>query len=262
MRPGGGAQQVVGVFDVGDPVAQRLVDGVLEGRRAGPDRDDLGTEQLHPGDVEGLPLGVHLAHVDDAFEAEQRAGGRGRHTVLSGPGLGDDPALAHPFDQQRLPEHVVDLVRAGVVEVFPLEQDPRAAGVLGEPGGLGQQRGASGVVAQQVVELGEILRIVLRLGVLGGELVLSGDQRLRHEPAAVGPEVPAFVRVVPLRHGLARPVGARSLCADGHCLTSCDLRRPLSSANTGPLPARPRAGGMRPGGHQLGDGRLGIIAGH
>ena len=99
---------------------------------AGRDRDDLGAEQPHPGDVERLPAGVLLAHVDDALEAEQRRGGGGGDAVLAGAGLGDDPGLAHPLGQQRLAEHVVDLVRAGVVEVLALEQDPRAAGVLGE----------------------------------------------------------------------------------------------------------------------------------
>ena len=110
----------------------RLVDRVLEGRAAVADGDDLGAEQPHPGDVERLPPGVLLAHVDDALEAEQRRGRRGGDAVLAGAGLGDDPGLAHPLGQQRLAEHVVDLVRAGVVEVLALEQDPRAAGVLGE----------------------------------------------------------------------------------------------------------------------------------
>ena len=59
--------------------------------------------------------------------------------------------------QQRLAEHVVDLVRAGVVEVLALEQDPRAARVLGEPLGVGQRRRAAGVVALQAVELVEEL---------------------------------------------------------------------------------------------------------
>jgi hypothetical protein len=58
-------------------------------------------------------------------------GGRG-HAVLAGAGLGDHPGLAHPLGEQRLAQHVVDLVRAGVVEVLALEQDPRAAGVLAE----------------------------------------------------------------------------------------------------------------------------------
>ena len=35
--------------------------------------------------------------------------------------------LAHPRREQRLADGVVDLVRAGVVQVFALEQDARAA---------------------------------------------------------------------------------------------------------------------------------------
>src|SRR5256884_8041841 len=53
---------------------------------------------------------VLLAHVDGAVQAEQRAGGRGSHAVLAGPGLRDHPRLAHPLGQQHLAEHVVDLV--------------------------------------------------------------------------------------------------------------------------------------------------------
>ena len=132
VRAGDRAEQVVRRLDVGDPVAHRLVDRVLERAGAGRDRDDLGAEQPHPGDVERLAPGVLLAHVDDAVEAEQRRGGGGRDAVLAGAGLGDDPGLAHPLGQQRLAEHVVDLVRAGVVEVLALEQDARPAGVLAQ----------------------------------------------------------------------------------------------------------------------------------
>ena len=60
VRAGDRAEEVVGVVDVGDPVAQRLVDRVLERRAAGVDGHDLGAEQPHPGDVERLALGVDL----------------------------------------------------------------------------------------------------------------------------------------------------------------------------------------------------------
>ena len=69
VRAGDGAEDVVRRLDVGDPVAERLVDRVLEGARAGGHRDDLGAEQPHAGDVERLPAGVLLAHVDDARRA-------------------------------------------------------------------------------------------------------------------------------------------------------------------------------------------------
>ena len=43
--------------------------------------------------------------------------------MLTGAGLGDDARLAHPLGEQRLAERVVDLVRAGMRQVFALEQD-------------------------------------------------------------------------------------------------------------------------------------------
>ncbi len=122
VRAGDRTDQVVGVLDAGDPVAHGVVHGVLERLGAGLDGDDLGTQQPHPRHVQGLPLGVHLAHVDRALQAEQ-GGRRGRgDAVLTGARFGDDPRLAHPPGQQRLTEDVVDLVRTRVVEVFPLQQ--------------------------------------------------------------------------------------------------------------------------------------------
>src|SRR3712207_7213588 len=44
VRAGHRAEQVVRAVDVGHPVAQGLVDGVLEGPRAGGDRDHRGAE--------------------------------------------------------------------------------------------------------------------------------------------------------------------------------------------------------------------------
>ena len=58
--------------------------------------------------------------------AEQGGGGGGGDAVLAGAGLGDEPGLAHALGEQGLAEHVVDLVRAGVVEVLALEQQAEA----------------------------------------------------------------------------------------------------------------------------------------
>ncbi len=194
VRSGHRPEHVVRRLDVGDPVAHRLVDGVLQRARAGGDGDDLGAEQPHPGHVERLAAGVLLAHVDDAVEAEQRGRGGGGDAVLAGAGLGDDPLLADLLGQQRLAQHVVDLVRAGVVEVLALEQDARAAGVLGELGHIGQRRGTAGVVAQQAGEFGAEGRVGLGLVERGGQVVDGGDERLGDEPAAVRAEVARGIR--------------------------------------------------------------------
>ncbi|EYT80561.1 hypothetical protein CF54_24780 [Streptomyces sp. Tu 6176] len=189
VRSGDGAEQVVGAVDVGDPVAERLVDGVLQGAAAGLHGHDLGAEHAHPGHVQGLPLGVDLAHVDRAVQAEQGAGGGGGDAVLAGAGLRDHPRLAHALGEQRLAEHVVDLVGAGVVQVLALEEHPGAARVFGEAGHLGQGAGPAGVVDEQVVQLTGEGGVGLRLVVLDGDLVHGGDQGLRDELAAVRAEV-------------------------------------------------------------------------
>ena len=179
VRPGDRAQQVVGAVDVGDPVAHRLVDRVLEGPAARGHGDDLGAQQPHPGHVERLPAGVLLAHVHHALETEQgRGGGRG-HAVLAGTGLGDHPGLAHPPGQQGLAQHVVDLVRAGVVQVLALEQDPGPTRVLGQPGGLGEDARPAGVGALQVVQLGRERRVGLGRAVGGVQLVERGRRAPR-----------------------------------------------------------------------------------
>ena len=120
------AEDVVGRLDVRDPVAHRLVDRVLERGRARCHRADLGAQRAHPQDVRALPLDVLGAHVHDARQVEQRAGGRGGDAVLAGAGLGDDPRLAQASGEQRLAERVVDLVGAGVGEVLALEVQPEA----------------------------------------------------------------------------------------------------------------------------------------
>jgi hypothetical protein len=75
----------------------------------------------------GLPFDIVRAHVDDAFQTELGADrGRG-HPVLTGAGFGDDPRLAHAAGEQDLAQHVVDLVRAGVVQLVALHVDLRPA---------------------------------------------------------------------------------------------------------------------------------------
>jgi hypothetical protein len=58
-----------------------------------------------------------------------------------GAGLGDDAGLAHAAGQQDLAQHVVDLVRAGVVQLVALEVDLRPAKMLGQALGEIERRG-------------------------------------------------------------------------------------------------------------------------
>ena len=133
MRPDRGAEQVVAAGRIRDPVAHRLVDRGAQRPVAALDRHDLGAEQAHAPDVRRLALHVHAAHVDDAGQAEPRAGRRGRDPVLAGAGLRDDALRAEALCEQRLAERIVDLVRAGMREVLALEPDVRVPGAR-QPG--------------------------------------------------------------------------------------------------------------------------------
>jgi predicted HD phosphohydrolase len=51
-----------------------------------------------------------ITHVDHALQAQQRAGSCGGDPVLAGSSLRDHPRFAHPLGEQRLTQHIVDLV--------------------------------------------------------------------------------------------------------------------------------------------------------
>ena len=194
MRPRDRADDVERVVRVADPVAQGLVQRVLQRARARAHRPHLGAQQPHAEHVGLLPLDVALAHVDDAFQAEPGGHGRRGDAMLPGAGLGDDPLLAHPPRQHHLAEHVVDLVRAGVVELVALEVDLGPAEVVGQPLGEVERRRPADIVLEPALQLG--VEGGVALGCLVGLLQLQ-DQRhqgLGDEPAAMDAEPAVLVR--------------------------------------------------------------------
>ncbi len=121
MRAGGGAEHIVRGFIAAGPVAQRFVAGVFQGGGAAVHRDHFRAHQPHAEHVRRLALDVFGAHIDAAFQAEQRAGQRRRDAVLACAGFRDDLGFAHALGQQRLAQHLVGLVCAAVQQVFTLQ---------------------------------------------------------------------------------------------------------------------------------------------
>ena len=61
------ADDVVGISDVGDPVADRLAGGVLQGAGAARDGNDFGAEQPHAKNIQRLAFHVFFSHEHAAF---------------------------------------------------------------------------------------------------------------------------------------------------------------------------------------------------
>ena len=190
MRAERAAQQIMSCPDVGDPVAHGLADRVLQRLRAGGNAAHFRAEQPHAQDVQLLPLHVHVAHVDHALHAEQRADRRGGHAVLAGAGFGNDALLAHAPGQQALAERVVDLVRAGMEQVFALEINLGAAQFFRQSLGKVERRGPAGKVLEQASQFGLKRSVGLGKLVFVFQFEQRGHQRLRHIPSAIDAESP------------------------------------------------------------------------
>ena len=114
------------VADPAGPLAEGGGAGVLQGCGPFCNRDDLCAEQAHPVDIERLAYGILFSHEYHAFHSHERRGSRGGYAVLSGAGFGNQACLSHFFGQQRLAQHIVNLVGPGMVEVLALEIDRTA----------------------------------------------------------------------------------------------------------------------------------------
>ena len=88
-----------------------------------------------------------------------------------------------------MPQRVIDLVRAGVRQVFAFEVNLRAAEVVGEAARVGERRGPPHVVAHQLVKLRVKVCVVAQRAVSVFEFGQRRHERLRHELPAVCAEL-------------------------------------------------------------------------
>ena len=81
-----------------------------------------------------MAFNVFGAHVHHAFQAVAGADGGCCNSVLASACFRNDAGFAHALGQHGLTNDVIDLVRAGVVEVFALEVNLRTAHLTGHAG--------------------------------------------------------------------------------------------------------------------------------
>jgi hypothetical protein len=188
MRAKNGTQQIMRGANVGNPVAHGFVDGVLKRAAASIDADNLRPQKAHSRNVERLPRHVLGTHVHDAFKTEMRRDGGGGNAVLPCSGFRDDARLPHFQREQTLTNRVVDLMRAGMQQVFALEIDARTAKLLREARSELQRRRASREILEQILKLGLKGGIGLSKFVGAFELEERHHERFGDVAASVGAE--------------------------------------------------------------------------
>jgi len=132
MRTNSRPNDVVRSRKVDYPSSQCLVDCVAQGLRARFHGNDRGSEKLDTEHIQSLAPNVFRTHVDGAFHAELGTDRSSRDTVLASSSLGNNLGFAESASNEYLAKCVVDLVAAGVVQIFSLQPDVRSTRVLGE----------------------------------------------------------------------------------------------------------------------------------
>ena len=209
MRACGRADAVKGFVDIGHPIAQGFVHRVFQGARAGRDRNDFRAEQFHAEDVRLLTLDIRLAHENDAFQAKARTHGGRRNAVLSCACFGDDAGLAHAHGKQNLTETIIDLVRAGMVQLVAFEIDLGFTIMLGDPLSKIKRAWTADIMRPEIIHLRFEGRVFLGRFIFSFKIEDQRHQRLSDiAPAKIAKAaciVWILVPIILLRHRLLSP---------------------------------------------------------
>ena len=160
------------------------------------DGNDLGSQNFHACDVGRLLGNVDRSHVNLAFQAEEGGRRRQRHAVLARARFRNDAFFAHIFGEKAFPHAMVELVRARVVQVFPLQVNLGGAQVAGQAFAVVNGSGTP------LELLADAAQFVDELGGMGDGLVSlrdffkGGDEFVRQIDAAVFAEATPGIRKI------------------------------------------------------------------
>ncbi len=148
------ADDVEGVFHIRHPVAHGLVQGIFQRLAAAFDRNHGRAQQFHAIDIGALAFDIFRAHVDHTLQPVTGADGGRRHAMLPCACFGNDTRLAHALGKHGLPDHVVDFVSAGMVQIFAFQENLCAPLLLARAGSVVDGRRAAHEMRQLVAKLG------------------------------------------------------------------------------------------------------------
>ena len=156
-------------------------------------RYDVGSENMHSYDIGVLFDHIHFTHIDIALQADQCCCCSERHTMLACACFSDEFLFAHFFGEQCFAEAVIDLVCAGMVEVFTLHIDLCAI-FFGEVLGMKDRSRASDIVLIEIGQLSQKLRIGTYSIIRSSDFVHNRLQFRRNETSPILTEVALLIR--------------------------------------------------------------------
>src|SRR5439155_22043601 len=125
-----------------------------------------------------------------------------RNAMLTRAGFSDDALFAHAQRQKTLAKAVIDLMRAGVIQIFALEVDLRPAPALHEACGKIERCWTARIVAKKFIQL----RVKLGIALDG---VIRGLQFLQRMHQRFGHELPAIAAKMTFHESPIMPTSAR-----------------------------------------------------
>ena len=212
MRAGDRADAVIGIVHIGDPVAQPFIHRILQRRSAGGHGHNLCPQQLHAKDVRLLTFHISGAHEHGARQVEQCTSRRGGNAMLPGAGFRDDARFAHALRQHDLPQHRIDLMRAGMVQLITLEIDFCTTELLRQAVCQPQRARPPHIMGQQAAPFIHEGRVALRFLIGFFNLKDQRHQRFGNETPTIRAEASTGVRPLAERIWQGLVQGSLSIC--------------------------------------------------
>ena len=108
--------------------------------------------------------------------------------MLTGPGLRNDAPLFHAHGQQHLADGIVDLMCAGMAQVFPFQINLCAAQLLGQPIRTIETRRTPDILLEVVGQVCLKSTVLLRLDILRFQFEERRHEGFRHIATPIGSE--------------------------------------------------------------------------
>src|SRR5262249_39094608 len=196
------------------------------------------SQQAHAEDIQLLTPHVFAAHVNYTVESEQRTDCSSGDAMLTCSGLCNDASLAHASSKQPLANAVIDLVRASVEQIFPLEINKRASEFLSQSRRAEERSRASSVLAEQSLKFILEFLILLRTFIRSFEFFKRRHEHFGHVASTVWTKS-ACSRTGAYRFPLCFSHRVCSLCATLTLLPESNCRTASMNLATSPGCLRP-----------------------